>query len=193
MNNKIVLIIILALTITSCSISGQKKPENDENVDFLMEIISSDLELETKTDFESLESIQSFKGLNDVNGSLESMLSNTEFLFLRISETHCGLCIETEISQLVRLLKKQNDFQIGVLATFNSARNIRILMKSIKKEKINVFLVPQGDINLTVEQANTPYYFYLKQDLTVDHTFIPKRNFPQLTDSYYAGLSYKEN
>lgn len=182
------LIAIFSLIIISCEECRDLEEESAAQME-LVNLMALDKEMELNSNELSLENVSDLVSIN-TGDSLVSLLNRGHGVFLRISERHCGLCIESEIDQLKQLQSMVQKGRVGVLATFNNKRSLRLLTNGLDSLNIPVFLVKEGVIELPIEEVVSPYYFCLRNDFITNQMFLPMKKFPALTESYFRGISH---
>jgi len=176
--------LLAALGCDKQSVSGPL-----DNVDQVVGVFVQDMYYEQLTDDLTFEIDEHLLSLNQslVLGNL--LKEKSQLAVLRISDQNCSLCVETELEEIEKLQQVLPEHRVVVLASFENKRGLKILTEGLKKIGTPIFSVRFDKVHLPIEEANIPYYFVLNRDWTVSNIFIPKRSFPDLTNTYFSVLA----
>lgn len=102
-------------------------------------------------------------------------------LVVRYSTLCCSTCVDDILSQVKNFIAKNEDIDILLLTTYRTMED-KSTFKRIKKifpKVYNVFT-----LNFSIEQDIIPYIFLIDDRFQVIDIFIPRKEFPELTDKY---------
>lgn len=170
--------------LMSCSNAS----ERPNNADAFIDIVAEDLKLEQRSNGLFRKSLEDAQTLTDGENLLNLLQAQSNMLVLRINDTNCSLCVETEIQVLKELTHFIALDQMMILATFKSKRNLRLLLSELENLDIAAFTIPQGVLELPADAANSPYYFTLNRDMQVNHVFLPIRGLTRYNQAYFEGI-----
>lgn len=134
---------------------------------------------------------QPLKDTHGNSGRIDSLVLKEPVLFFRFSQQDCEDCIRNEI-ELIRTSGIQ-DYVIG-LATYE---NLRMIIGAIQKYNISfpVYFITYNDASLmfppSIEDVGRPFLFLLDTDFKAKHVYMPEKNMPKLSISYYRQLLKK--
>ena len=191
MNSRLLCMVLLVLLVYGCR-KGVDSVEAD-NVDRVVSVFAQDLYYEQLTEnqvFIVKEELVSINESLDLNHLLNQM---SQLVILRISDQNCSVCVDAELEELENLQKKLTEKQVVVLASFENKRELRILTEGVKKLGVPIFSIRFDKVHLPIEEVNIPYYFMLDSDWSVSNVFIPKKSFPDLTNTYFNAIASKFN
>lgn len=135
--------------------------------------------------------VSPYQPLKDLHGSncrIDSLILKGSVLFFRFSQQNCEDCIRKEIE----LIKESGiqDYVIG-MASYD---NLRMLIGAIRKYNISfpVYFITYNDASLMfpspIEEVGRPFLFLIGSDFKAKYVYMPEKNMPDLSVSYYKQL-----
>lgn len=158
--HRIYLSIIGGLVVLNIAIlyhHNQVKANFSPRLNRQTQVLYAELLREYEDGCQSFEDIE-LTGLDGEKDYLSNILDQGPKLFFRFKETDCSSCVDKEISLLKNHFSENPD-RVVILVTFSE---LRILQLMSKKYDIpfKIFNIENHfDQNLTIRQANKPYYF----------------------------------
>lgn len=138
---------------------------------------------------------KNFDASNEMNGLIINdtiydtvfSLSSGKFpvFILRYTDRYCNQCYEN----LLKLLKLSFDStaNIIILNSHRSNRDFKIFKKENKIVYKNI-LVQYNVFDWEIEKYETPYFFIINSNKTINNIFIPDINYPHQTQKYFTGI-----
>ncbi|MDR1896876.1 MAG: hypothetical protein LBR10_08815 [Prevotellaceae bacterium] len=129
--------------------------------------------------------------IRDLSGNvtnIRNIASRHRYVY-RFPVFDCAACVEKELKELKTQIEKIDDTDIFCL--FIYGRTIRDILLFFNENKINcsVYITEDSNIGLSIDKYNTPYYFYLGNDLMVSNIFIPTKWNRDLYDFYMTKMA----
>lgn len=102
------------------------------------------------------------------------------------SSTHCGSCIDSEMSNIQSFGHIVGKNHIIILAQYESMRHLRAFLAS-RKINIPVYCVKTNPVGILKEE-NLPYSFIVDKNMTAEFVFIPIKEIPSYSEMYYTTI-----
>lgn len=123
------------------------------------------------------------------NGAKDSFCNiiNKKVLIIRVAKSDCSLCLETQLSTILGLLKEKN--MLHKIYIFSNVRNYREFLSFINYNKIppeeSYFLEDPKSFSIPVDNYNPfLYLFCTDPSLEIKYLFVPISSQKQLTNDY---------
>lgn len=111
-------------------------------------------------------------------------------LVYKYSQTQCEACTD----QQMMLIKQNLDltyYKLILLTDYHSIRDIKVF-KAAKKIDCPIYLIRES-LPLNCENLGMPYYFSVnKNDFSVKNVFIPEKEHPEISVSFFNSLKAKQ-
>ena len=104
-------------------------------------------------------------------------------LVVRFSELNCGECVNSILFKTQKLFKNKN-IRVILLTSYSSMNSSKIIRKQFKLSNIPAYNIVK--LNLPVEECGYPYCFTIDSTFKVSNVFVPDRNVPSLTSTYFS-------
>jgi hypothetical protein len=180
---------LIFFCFVACSSSVDEKITLNTADIGLVDVIATDLFFEQRTNSMSLSFKNNLKSIYQ-KVSFDSLLNtHGQIAILRINDNNCGLCIEVELEEVLSFKEKMGTNQIAIFATFNTERNLKLMVKGLSGSNIPIYTLPSGELSLPVDEVNAPYYFTINTAHIVNHTFVPIRGVEALNESYFKAVA----
>ena len=118
---------------------------------------------------------------------ISALIGETKKIILRYPELSCTSCYQEQMMNINNLIEKIGYENVLILTAYQNPRDVHTFKRTNKLNK-NVFNTIENDLGLALEKKNVPYLFVLDSNLHTRMAFMPLKNFPQLTDSYFELL-----
>lgn len=115
--------------------------------------------------------------------SLQSLLSDKYTLVLNYSELNCSSCVEKQIKLLDKAIDAIGTKNVLICASYTNSREL-LLFKRMNQVKVPIFNLGTSGLGIKAEEANSPIFFVLSNDLKINNVFLPLEYDPDLTNSY---------
>ena len=140
--------------------------------------------IDVKTRFILNWSIMSNEGKE---ASLKTLVNNKTKLIFRYSHLDCEICVDSVLSLVQRITKKNENLLI--ITDSYSDRDFLIKTQN-KKHPYPVYTISGSNLGLSIENKNLPFLFVITRDFRASKIFIPIKEIPYQTKEY---LSYVFN
>lgn len=111
-------------------------------------------------------------------------------LLLRYNEFTCMNCVYKEMGNIKELVESIGVENVLLLGAYRN-RNYLFRNKRINQIKLPVFNMPLGALKNKVEHINLPYMFLVDNNWRVQNFFIPHKELPQLSRTYFEIIKTK--
>jgi hypothetical protein len=156
---------------------GHSLRENEtEMIGMLISKESDKLAIENKR-VNQFEKLISLKGTSVV---LDSLVDDTQKLFLVISDNSCGSCTELSLKALQRIVPNDLSKNIFVLGLYEKKRDFFLLSRQYP---FRFFLLNESSI-LKEIAMKSPVFFRLDRNFNISSSFFPESKYPILTEKY---------
>ncbi len=118
---------------------------------------------------------------------IHDFVSNNPKLFFHYSKFTCDICVEKEVSQLKTYIQEIGTENVIVIASFESKR-VLSAFKKINDFEFEIYSCEEQIFG--IEESSLPYYFILNSNCQIERFFLPQKQYPELTQTFYN--SYKE-
>lgn len=127
--------------------------------------------------------------ITDINGNSKQLkdVIDSHRLVLRFSDINCNTCVEQEINNLRKFFSSPKNKSIMILATYRSMADL-LKFKRINAIEFELYTISENQLPLLGEQISAPYMFVIDESLQVKFPFIPSKEFPDCSLSYYKAL-----
>jgi hypothetical protein len=133
---------------------------------------------------------QNLKLIDESNNSIQlSDVLDLPKLIIRYSALACDICLDIELKQLSKYIKKTNIDCILILTSDYNVRSLKVMEKSLPFS-LKIYRIEE--MNIPYEQKNNGLFvFMLDKELTVKDFFVPEKTLPELSNIYYRTLDDK--
>lgn len=104
-------------------------------------------------------------------------------LVVRISQSHCQVCIET----VIPMLKASGIEDIVILADYTNKRFLKKFKENHEIE-YRCFTI-ENSPRLPIDDLNIPYLYVMDKNMQVDCLFIPHKEIPEQTERYLKTMA----
>jgi len=111
------------------------------------------------------------------------LIGNGEKLIFRYSYIDCDVCVDSVLSAVQRITKKNKINQLIVLTDTKTERDF-MLKSQYKKHPYPVYALVRNKLGLTMENKNLPFLFVVSPDMRVSKVFIPFKESHYQTQQY---------
>jgi hypothetical protein len=193
------LLLILGLTATTARNLALKKSLNETK--YLLEIAYNDLSYE-RSNSSSLKQVIElshkyngqiildepiFASTNDTI-NLFSIIGNSPILVLRFSEISCNVCIDSQIDLVNSFLNRDESVRFMLIASYSNPEH---MIRFKRLNNIDYEIYNFGGSLTGFNENDVPFYFIIDKDHVVKDSFIPVREVPSLTESYFSRIKLK--
>lgn len=117
------------------------------------------------------------------------LIGNGEKLVFRYSYIDCDVCVDSVLSAVQRITKKNKLDKLIVLTDTKTERDF-LLKNQYKKHPYPVYALVRNKLGLTMENKNLPFLFLVSPDMKVSKVFIPFKESHYQTQQY-LGYMFK--
>ncbi|MDR2144891.1 MAG: hypothetical protein LBE91_00320 [Tannerella sp.] len=111
---------------------------------------------------------------------LSELVRSKPVLVLRFSDVNCAACVENLLHQL----DNNHSNNVLILCSYQEKKDFEILIHSIVI-KYPIYLTDGKYFQWETELSALPYFFVLRQNLSVSSVFIPDNRFGDITKQYF--------
>lgn len=107
-------------------------------------------------------------------------------IVLVVSEMNCRACIDAEFKSLIESAKIKSLDNFFIWANYSDLHvlsNDYNIIKDSGLPKENIVIM-ESELNIPLNNLNTPYYFRLNKDLSMSNFFIPEKSIPLLSQTF---------
>lgn len=127
--------------------------------------------------------------ITDLQGNskqLKDVMSRPR-LVMRFSDINCNTCVEQEMKNLRNFFPPPKSDNIMILATYRSVADL-LKFKRINAIDFELYAISANQLPLAGEQISAPYMFVIDKSFQVKFPFVPSKEFPDCSQSYYKAL-----
>lgn len=125
--------------------------------------------------------------------SVFDSIQSDAVLVCRVSEYHCGECVDYAIGKMAESISKEGiELPMLLLGEYRSHSSLKILLSRIGVKE-HVYCRILEHTGLPIDSHGAPHYFVLYRNGTADNFFTPERNDRELTDLYFCKLKDRWN
>lgn len=119
----------------------------------------------------------------------KELFESGRHLVLQYSELDCDVCVDSALNDFQRYAKKIGVNNVVVLAAADNRRYMANFVRLNKFHLDNIYLIPLRDCkSLYVMTPGMPFLYITDDMLKLTNTFIPRKEFPALSKSYYKKI-----
>lgn len=115
--------------------------------------------------------------------SLKELVGNKPRLILRYSHIDCEVCVDSVVSQIHRITKREKLPELLILTDIYTERDFLIKTRN-KKYAFATYGLPGTNLGLPLENKNLPFLFVLTPDFKATKIFVPFKEVPYQTTEY---------
>ena len=106
-------------------------------------------------------------------------------LVFRYSFIHCNACVDTLMKLVGHFSKEVGAGKIAILAQYANKRDYKNFVR-INNVKNGMFHLQ--DTLCKADELSIPYLFVLEGDMTISNFFMPRKEYPQITEQYLQSI-----
>ena len=115
---------------------------------------------------------------------LSDLLKEGDALVFKFSSSNCSTCIQSGFTDLKQIAKNIPQERLIVLADKSNKREIQALSNSMNLV-YPIYLVNDTAFSYILRDENVPFVFVIGEDLRMKDLFIPMKELPDYSDTYY--------
>jgi len=113
---------------------------------------------------------------------LKKDLINGQCLVIRFSELNCRDCVNFLLLKTKKLIKNKN-IRVILLSNYSSKTQSKIICNQFELNDVPMYNIQR--LYLPIEECGYPYCFIIDSTYRVSNVFVPDRNLPTLTSTYF--------
>ena len=129
----------------------------------------------------------------NTNASCELLKDNSleePVLVWRYFQNYCNSCIDYELIILKENIKKINEKNIVIIATYDNPLIMNTWIATNRLKRITLLKVPADEFNFNSENNyHEPYFFIYNKEKIANFIFTPEESLPQLTEKYFNRIT----
>jgi hypothetical protein len=128
----------------------------------------------------------------DGDSVLAENIFTHKMLVFRYTIMNCSDCINAEFELLSKEFINKIDITVNIcfLAYYENTRDLVVDFRRFQEKQLNInmFILPINRLQIPIESQNLPYYFTIDSSLIMRDFFIPIKEKPNWTYSYFERL-----
>lgn len=106
-------------------------------------------------------------------------------LVFRYSFIHCNACVDTIMKLVNRFSNEVGKDKIVILAQYESKRDYK---NFVRVNQIKMPIYHLQDSLCKADDLSIPYLFVLEDNMTTSNFFLPRKEFPTITEQYLQAI-----
>lgn len=132
-----------------------------------------------------IDSIIALHDINDSSYTIRDISQTGHKLVFRYSFIHCDACVDTLMKLVNKFTDEVGRDKVVILAQYASKRDYK---NFVRINNVNNCIYHIQDTLCKADELSIPYLFVLEDNMTVSNFFMPRKEYPNVTEQYLQAI-----